>query len=120
VGKVFEQTKAFQARLEDLNRICEPIDRMGNSAVRAFAPLREFQQQMAQLARSFVPMRAFQQQLSQLAQTFEPMKALEGQLSQLADSFQSHIGDLIKALEPATQMRDRIEQLSVAFDQATE
>src|SRR5579859_3357118 len=68
VGKVFEQTKAFQARLEDLGRIFEPIDRMGNSAVRAFAPLRGFQQQMAQLARSFEPMRTFQQQLSQLAQ----------------------------------------------------
>jgi len=120
VGKVFEQTKAFQARLEDLSRIFEPIDRMGNSAVRAFAPLRGFQKQMAQLARSFEPMRTFQQQLSQLAQDFEPMKALEGQLSQLADSFQTHIGDLIKALEPAKQIRDRIEQLRAAFDQATE
>ena len=48
------------------------------------------------------------------------MKALESQLSQLADSFQNHIGDLIKALEPAKQMRDRIEQLGAAFDQATE
>jgi hypothetical protein len=103
VGKVFEQTKAFQARLEDLSRIFEPIDRMGNSAVRAFAPLRGFQKQMAQLARSFEPMRMFQQQLSQLA-----------------DSFQSHIGELIKALEPAKQMRDRIEQLGAAFDEATE
>jgi len=120
VGKVFEQTKAFQARLEELSRIFEPIDRMGNSAVRAFAPLRGFQKQMAQLARSFEPMRMFQQQLSQLAQNFEPMKALEGQLSQLADSFQSHIGELIKALEPAKQMRDRIEQLGAAFDEATE
>jgi methyl-accepting chemotaxis protein len=120
VGKVFEQTKAFQARLEDLSRIFEPIDRMGNSAARTFAPLRGFQKQMAQLARSFEPMRTFQQQLSQLAQNFEPMKALEGQLSQLADSFQSHIGELIKALEPAKQMRDRIEQLGAAFDQVTE
>jgi DNA repair exonuclease SbcCD ATPase subunit len=120
VGKVFEQTKALQARLEDLGRIFEPIDRMGNSAVRAFAPLRGFQKQMAQLARSFEPMRTFQQQLSQLAQDFEPMKALEGQLSQLARSFQTHIGDLIRALEPAKQIRDRIEQLGAAFDQATE
>lgn len=120
VGKVFEQTKAFQARLADLSRIFEPIDRMGNSAVLAFAPLRGFQKQMAQLARSFEPMRAFQQQLSQLAENFEPMKALESQLSQLADSFQSHIGELIKALEPAKQIRDRIEQLGAAFDQATE
>lgn len=120
VGKVFEQTKAFQARLEELNRIFEPIDRMGNSAARAFAPLGGFQKQMAQLARSFEPMRAFQQQLSELAQDFEPMKALEGQLAQLADSFQTHIGDLIKALEPAKQIRDRIEQLGTAFDQAAE
>jgi hypothetical protein len=120
VGKVFEQTKAFQARLEDLSRIFEPIDRMGNSAVRAFAPMREFQKQMAQLGRSFEPIRTFQQQLSQLAQTFEPMKALEGQISQLADSFQGHIGDLIKALEPANQMRERIEQLGAALDQASE
>jgi hypothetical protein len=120
VGKVFEQTEAFQSRLEELNRIFEPIDRMGTAAVRAFAPLRGFQKQMVQLARSFEPMRAFQQQLSQLAQNFEPMKALEGQLSQLAESFQSHIGDLIKALEPAKQMRERIEQLGAAFDEAAE
>jgi len=120
VGKVFQQTKAFQERLAELDRIFEPIDRLGASAIRAFAPLQGFQKQMAQLARSFEPMRTFQQQLSQLAQDFEPMKALEGQLSQLADSFQAHIGDLIKALEPAKQMRDRIEQLAAAFDQATE
>jgi ABC-type transporter Mla subunit MlaD len=120
VGKVFEQTNAFQARLEDLNRIFEPIERMGNSAARAFGPLHGFQKQMAQLAHSFEPMRTFQQQLGKLAQTFEPMKALEDQLAQLANSFQSHLGDLIKALEPAKQMRDRIEQLGAAFDQATE
>jgi methyl-accepting chemotaxis protein len=120
VGKVFEQTKALQTRLEDLNRIFDPIDRVGNSAARAFGPLRGFQKQMAQLARSFEPMRTFQQQLSQIAQTFEPMKALEDQLSQLADSFQSHIADLIKALEPAKQLRERIQHLSATFEEANE
>jgi len=120
VAKVFEQTKAFQARLEDLNRIFDPIDRAGNSAARAFGPLRGFQKQMAQLAKSFEPMRAFQAQLSQIAQTFEPMKALEDQLSRLADSFQSHIADLIKALEPAKQLRERIQNLSAAFEEAGE
>jgi methyl-accepting chemotaxis protein len=120
VAKVFEQTKAFQTRLEDLNRIFDPIDRAGSSAVRAFGPLRGFQKQMAQLAKSFEPMRAFQAQLSQIAQTFEPMKALEDQLARLADSFQSHIADLIKALEPAKQLRERIQNLSAAFEEASE
>lgn len=120
VGKVFEQTKGLQTRLEDLNRIFDPIDRVGNSAARAFAPLRGFQKQMAQLAQSFEPMRAFQAQLSQMAQTFEPMKGLEDQLSRLADSFQSHLADLIKALEPAKQLRERIQHLGAAFDEATE
>ena len=120
VAKVFEQTKAFQNRLEELNRIFDPIDRAGNSAARAFGPLRGFQKQMAQLAKSFEPMRTFQAQLSQIAQTFEPMKALEDQLSRLADSFQAHIADLIKALEPAKQLRDRIQNLSAAFEEASE
>jgi hypothetical protein len=120
VGKVFEQTKTFQTRLEDLNRIFDPIDRAGNSAARAFGPLRGFQKQMAQVARSFEPLRTFQVQLSQIAQDFEPMKALEGQLAQLADSFQSHIADLIKALEPAKQLRERIQHLSAAFEEANE
>jgi methyl-accepting chemotaxis protein len=120
VAKVFEQTKAFQTRLEELNRIFDPIDRAGNSAARAFGPLRGFQKQMAQLAKSFEPMRTFQAQLSQIAQTFEPMKALEDQLSRLADSFQSHIADLIKALEPAKQLRERIQNLSAAFEEASE
>ncbi len=120
VGKVFEQTKVLQTRLEDLNRIFDPIDRVGNSAARAFGPLRGFQKQMALLAKSFEPMRAFQAQLSQIAQTFEPMKALEDQLSQLADSFRSHIADLIKALEPAKQLRERIQHLSAAFEEANE
>jgi len=48
------------------------------------------------------------------------MKALEGQLAQLADSFQSHIADLIKALEPAKQLRERIQHLSEAFEEANE
>ncbi len=120
VAKVFEQTKAFQMRLQDLSKVFEPIDRMGNSAARAFEPLRGFHDQMAQLARSFEPMRAFQQQLAQLAQTFEPMKALESQLGQLADSFQNHLAELIKSLEPARQMHERIERLAATFDQAAE
>lgn len=120
VAKVFEQTKAVQARLEELNRIFDSIDRAGNSAARAFGPLRGFQKQMAQLAKSFEPMRTFQAQLSEIAQNFEPMKALEDQLSRLADSFQSHIADLIKALEPAKELRERIRNLSATFDEASE
>jgi uncharacterized coiled-coil DUF342 family protein len=48
------------------------------------------------------------------------MKALEDQLWQLADSFQSHIADLIKALEPAKQLRERIQHLSATFEEANE
>ena len=116
VAKVFEQTEAFQIRLEELRAMFEPIERVGKAAADSFAPLSAFSDQLAQLGRSFEPMKAFQAQLADLAQTFEPMRALQDQLSQIADSFQLEIAQLANALEPAKLFREKIADLARAFD----
>jgi ABC-type transporter Mla subunit MlaD len=116
VAKVFEQTEAFQSRLEQLRAMFEPIERVGKAAADSFAPLSAFRDQLAQLGRAFEPMKAFQAQLADLAHTFEPMRGLQDQLSQIADSFQLEIAQLANALEPAKLFRERIADLAKAFD----
>lgn len=116
VARVFEQTEAFQSRLNELRAMFEPIERVAKAAADSFDPLSAFRDQLAQLGRSFEPMKAFQAQLADLAQTFEPMRALQDQLSQIADSFQLEIAQLAKALEPAKLFRQKIVDLAKAFD----
>ena len=116
VAKVFEQTKTFQQRFAELNRMFEPIERAGIAAAHAFEPLKGFQRQLAQLAASFEPMRAFQIQLAELAQTFEPMKGLQQQLAQVSEAFQIHLGRLAKSLDPAKEFQAELLKLAHAFD----
>jgi DNA repair exonuclease SbcCD ATPase subunit len=116
VARVFEQTEAFQRRLNELRATFEPIERVGKAAADSFAPLSAFRDQLAQVGRSFEPMKTFQAQLADLAQTFEPMRALQDQLSQIADSFQLEIAQLANALETARLFRERIADLAKAFE----
>jgi len=120
VAKVFEETKNFESRLDELGRMFSLIEQVGGSAEELFGPLRSFHGQLSQLARSFEPMRAFQAQLAQMAEVFEPMKVLHDQLSQVADSFKDHLEQLVRALDPAKEFRERILRLASIFDQASE
>jgi len=116
VAKVFEQTKTFQDRFAELNRMFEPIEQVGMAAARTFEPLKAFEEQLVQLAGSFEPMRAFQLQLAQLAQTFEPMKGLQQQLAQLSEAFQIHLARLAKSLDPVKEFQTELLKLAHAFD----
>lgn len=120
VAKVFEQTKGFQDRFADLTRMFEPVESVSQAALGSIEPLRNFEQQLTQLARSFEPMRAFQSQLAQLAQTFEPMKGLQEQLAQVSEAFQVHLGRLAKSLEPAKEFQLELLKLARAFDSAAD
>jgi ABC-type transporter Mla subunit MlaD len=119
VAKLFEQTKTFQVRFDELAQAVDLIERMTDSATRLFGPLRSFHGQLSQLAVSFESMRAFQAQLAQLGKSFEPMKLLHDQLSQLSEGVQSHLAQLVKALDPAKDFRDRILALAHSLDEAT-
>jgi len=120
VAKLFEQTKTFQVRFDELAQAIDLIERMTDSAARLFGPLRQFHSQLTQLAVSFESMRAFQGQLAQLGKTFEPMRLLHDQLAQLSDGIQTHVAQLVKSLDPAKDFRDRINALARAMDQASE
>jgi ABC-type transporter Mla subunit MlaD len=120
VAKVFEETRNFESRLDELRRMFSLVEQVGGSAEELFGPLRTFHGQLSQLARSFEPMRAFQTQLAQMAETFEPMKVLHDQLAQVADSFKEHLEQLVRALDPAKEFRERILRLAAIFDQASE
>lgn len=120
VAKVFEQVKVFEDRFVELTKTFEPIEALGQSAAKAFAPLRAFQEQLAQLSRSFEPMRAFQAQLAELAQSFEPMKGLQHQLAMISDAFEININQLMRSLEPAKQFQEQLIKLARTLEPATE
>ena len=120
VSKLFEQTKTFQVRFDELTQEIDVIERLTESAGRLFGPLRAFHTHLAQLSASFESMRSFQAQLAELGKTFEPMKIVHDQLAQLSDSIQSNLAQLVKALDPAKDFRDRIMTLAHTLDQANE
>jgi hypothetical protein len=118
VAKIFEETRIFETRLNELHRLFLEVEKVGRSADELFAPLRSFHLRLSRLAESFVQMRSFQVQVMQMAQTFEPMKVLHDQLAQVSDSFQEHLARLARALDPAKKFRDRILWLADTFNQA--
>jgi hypothetical protein len=120
VAKLFEQTKTFQVRFDELAQAVDLVERMTDSATRLFGPLRAFHSQLSQLAVSFESMRAFQGQLAQLGKTFEPMRLLHDQLAQLSNGIQQHVAQLVKSLDPAKDFRDRISTLARSMEQASE
>jgi len=120
VSKLFEQTRTFQVRFDELSQAIDVIDRLTESAGRLFTPLRSFHAQLLQLSASFESIRSFQMQLAELGRTFEPMKIVHDQLAQLMESIQSNLAQLVKALDPAKDFRDRIMTLARTLDQASE
>ncbi|MGD0288056.1 MAG: hypothetical protein ABSC63_00135 [Candidatus Binataceae bacterium] len=120
VSKVFEQVKVFEDRFVELTKTFEPVDALAQSAAKSFAPLRSFQEQLAQLSRSFEPMRVFQGQLAELAQSFAPMKGLQQQLALISDAFEININQLVRSLEPAKEFQAQLIKLARAFEPATE
>jgi hypothetical protein len=120
VARLFEQTKTFQVRFDEIAQTVDLIDRMGDSANRVFGPLRTFHTQLTELAASFESMRAFKSQLAQIGKTFEPMRLLSDQLTQISDAIQAHIAHLVKSLDPAKDLRERILTLAHSLEQAGE
>jgi hypothetical protein len=58
-------------------------------------------------------------QVTQIAETCDAIKPLREQIGQLTGAFQIHLAMLIKALEPAEELRLRIVQLAEAFEPVT-
>lgn len=116
VAKLFEQTRDARERLTQLVALYEPIEALGQTVAGAFVPLDTFRQQLAQLARSFGPIKAFSQEMALIAQTCDAIKPLQEQMAQLSGGFQLHLATLIKALEPAEEIRMRVLQLAEAFE----
>ncbi len=57
--------------------------------------------------------------MARIAQTCDAIRRRQDQFSQLTGGFNVHITALIKALEPAEEVRLRILQLAVAFEPLT-
>src|ERR1700724_966160 len=63
VAKIFEQTKAFKPRFDELNDAIEQIERLGEATARTFAPLKAFQSHLVYLVASLDSIRQFQSNL---------------------------------------------------------
>lgn len=116
VAKLFDQTKEAREHLTEVLALYEPIEALGQTVAGTFMPLETFCQQLAQLARSFGPIKAFSQEMALIAQTCDAIKPLQEQMAQLSGGFQLHLAALIKALEPAEEIRMRVLQLAEAFE----
>lgn len=119
VAKLFDQTQAARAQLNDLGVMYDSIEVLAQAVAGTFVPLDAFRQQLEQLARNFVPIKALRQEMARIAQTCDAIKPLQDQFTQLTGGFNLHIAELIKALEPAEEVRLRILQLAEAFEPLT-
>ena len=120
VSKVFAQSRALQSRADEFAGAVESIERLSKAAARAFAPLRAFHDQLAEISGSFEALRGFQAQLAGLSPNFEPMKLLHDQVAQLTGSIELELGQVVKALDPAKDLSDRVSLLSRSLRQAND
>ncbi|HXD90987.1 MAG TPA: hypothetical protein VNU00_07995 [Candidatus Binataceae bacterium] len=120
VAKIFEQTKTFKPRFDELGEAIEQIERLGEAAARTFAPLKAFQSHLVYLVASLDSIRVFQNNLAQLVRAFSPAQPLQEELATLTDAFESELEGLVGSLQPAKDFRDRILVLARSLDQANE
>ncbi len=120
VAKIFDQTKSFKPRFDELNDAIDQIERLGEATARTFAPLKAFQSHLVYLIASLDSIRQFQTNLEQLVRTFSPAQALYDELATLTDSFQLELNNFVQSLQPAREFRDRILVLARSLDQANE
>ena len=119
VARLFDQTQAARTNLNNLGSMFDSIETLAQAVAGTFVPLDAFRQQLEQLARTFVPIKALRQEMARIAQTCDAIKPLQDQFTQLTGGFNLHITALIKALEPAEEVRLRILQLAEAFEPLT-
>ncbi len=119
VAKLFDQTETARAQLNDLGLMFDSIEALAQTVAGTFVPLDAFRQQLEQLSRSFAPIKALRQEMARIAETCDAIKPLQDQFTQLTSGFNLHIAALIKALEPAEEVRLRIPQLAEAFEPLT-
>jgi ABC-type transporter Mla subunit MlaD len=119
VARLFDQTADARANLNDLSAMFDSIETLGQIVAGTFVPLDAFRQQLEQLGRSFVPIKALRHEMARIAETCDAIKPLQDQFTQLTAGFNLHITALIKALEPAEEVRLRILQLAEAFEPLT-
>lgn len=120
VAELFRLSGDFEERISELGKALESIEAITQFASETFAPLRAFQDQIAQLARTFEPMRAFCEQLNQMARTFAPMKVLHEQIVRIPEEFRSQLLHFAKSLEPVKAFRTRVEGLAREFQPVEE
>lgn len=119
VARLFDQTHTARASLNNLGSMFDSIETLAQAVAGTFVPLDAFRQQLEQLARTFAPIKALRQEMARIAQTCDAIKPLQDQFTQLSGGFNLHITALIKALEPAEEVRLRILQLAEAFEPLT-
>jgi hypothetical protein len=115
VAELFRLSGDFEERISELGKALESIEAITQFTSETFAPLRAFQEQIAQLARTFEPMRAFCEQLSQMSRTFAPMKVLHEQIVRIPEEFRAQLLRFAKSLEPVKAFRARVEGLAREF-----
>lgn len=120
VARIFDQTKTFKPRFDELGEAIDQIERLGEATARTFAPLKAFQSHLVYLVASLDSIRQFQTNLEQLVRTFSPAQSLYDELGTLTDSFQLELDNFVGSLQPAKEFRDRILVLARSLDQANE
>src|SRR5713101_8078104 len=105
VAKIFEQTKTFKPRFDELGEAIEQIERLGEAAARTFAPLKAFQSHLEGLVGSLQPAKDFRDRILVLARSLDQANEMLDELRELQASFPARAsaaprqaGDLIESI----------------------
>ncbi|HVN89686.1 MAG TPA: hypothetical protein VMT61_07725 [Candidatus Binataceae bacterium] len=120
VRKVFGQVGTLQSRADEFSQATEQIDRLNKLVTRVFGPLRNLYSQLSEVAGSFDSLSSFQSQLAGLSKEFEPMRLLHDQVSQLTGSIHTELGQIVKALDPVSELNERANLLARSLKQISE
>ncbi len=116
VDQLFEPTQAFRAHFSLLAKVLQPMESASQSTLDAFERISGLYDHLASLSKTFQSVRQFAEQVGELANSFEPMKALHAQLSELIHAFHDNLHELAIALEPVKELQAKVRHLGSALE----
>ncbi len=116
VDQLFEPAQAFRAHFSLLAKVLQPMESASQSTREAFERISGLYDHLASLSKTFQSVKQFAEQVGELANSFEPMKALHTQLTQLIHAFHTNLHELAIALEPVKELQVKVRQLGSALD----
>lgn len=116
VDQLFEPTQAFRAHFSLLTKVLQPMESASLSTLEAFERISGLYDHLATLSKTFQSVKQFAEQVGELATSFEPMRALHSQLTELIGAFYVNLRELAIAFEPVKELQVKVRHLGNALE----